>query len=109
MFPNRSPYHPNTQVVKRVIALEGDKVITRSPYPQPIAEVPPGHVWVEGDGGSQTSLDSNHYGPIAQSLIIGRVTHVLWPWSSFGPIRWWEFKGKTKVLQAGTERRLEWI
>ena len=51
---DRSPYHPEKQVVKRVIALEGDRVYTRAPYPFPIADVPPGHVWVEGDGGKQS-------------------------------------------------------
>jgi len=93
--------HPDKLAIKRVIALEGDRVYTRSPYPFPIAEVPEGHVWVEGDGGGgRKSLDSNTYGPISKSLITGRITHVLWPRSSFGPVHWWEFKGKTRVIKA---------
>ncbi len=93
--------HPDKQVVKRIIALDGDRVVTRAPYPHPIAEVPAGHIWVEGDGGhgGKRSLDSNTYGPISKSLLTGRITHVLWPWNSFGPVRWWEFKGKTKVIE----------
>lgn len=94
----RSPFHPEVQVVKRIIALEGDKVYTRAPYPFPLADVPPGHVWVEGDGG-KSSLDSNTYGPISKSLITGKVIYMVLPWSSFGPIRWDQFKGKTKVIK----------
>ena len=107
---SRSPHNPNNIAIKRVIALEGDKVFTRGPYPYPIAEVPPGHVWVEGDGGNggQPSLDSHYYGPIAISLIFGRVTHVVYPWKHSGPIRWWEFRGKTKVIQGNPEERLTW-
>lgn len=94
--------------MKRVIALEGDKVYTRAPYPFSTAVVPTGHVWVEGDGGKQ-SLDSNTYGPISKSLITGKIVYVVWPWSSFGTIRWDQFRGKTKVVEAQDHERLEWI
>jgi inner membrane protease subunit 2 len=104
VFPNRSPYHPEVTSVKRIIALEGDTVYTRAPYPFPTAVVPLNHVWVEGDNrdGSKT-LDSNYYGPIAMPLIQGKVTHVLWPWNSFGSVRWWEFKGRTRVIKGRRE------
>jgi len=103
-----SPYNPEVVVVKRVIALEGDKVYTRAPYPFPIADVPAGHIWVEGDNRDGTkNLDSNWYGPISKSLITGKVTHVLWPWSSFGPVRWWEFKGRTSVIRGRREDALQ--
>lgn len=87
--------------MKRVIALERDKVYTRAPYPHHLIEVPAGHIWVEGDGynNGKQSLDSNTYGPISMNLITGRITSVLLPWSSFGPIRWWEFRGKTRVVK----------
>ena len=104
---NRSPYHPDKQVVKRVIALEGDRVYTRAPYPFPIADVPPGHVWVEGDGGHQ-SLDSHHYGPISKSLITGKIVYVVLPWSSFGAVRWDHYKGKTRVIKGRSHGGLEW-
>ena len=107
MSDGRSPYHPDKQVVKRVIALEGDRVYTRAPYPLPIAEVPPGHIWVEGDGGKQ-SLDSHHYGPISKSLITGKIDYVVLPWSSFGTVRWDQYKGKTKVIKGQSHERLEW-
>ena len=90
---HRTPHDPKTTAVKRVVALEYEQVRTRPPYPMPTMEVPAGHVWVEGDNkDGRKTLDSNSYGPIAMNLIVGRVTHVLFPWSSFGPVRWWQFK-----------------
>jgi mitochondrial inner membrane protease subunit 2 len=77
-------------VVKRIIGLEGDVVRTRKPYPYPTVKVPPGHVWVEGDG--EKTRDSNDYGPIARSLIIGKVTHIVWPLHRIGTVKWWEHK-----------------
>lgn len=98
---HRSPDHPEVLAVKRVIALPGDKVYTRAPYPYPTAIVPSGHVWVEGDNRDRdASKDSNYYGPVSMSLIAGKVSHVLYPWSSFGSVKWWEFKGKTRVIKA---------
>ncbi|KAF7856330.1 hypothetical protein EAF04_009858 [Stromatinia cepivora] len=97
----RSPYRPETLVVKRIIALEGDRVYTRSPYPYPIADIQAGHVWVEGDNNAdaRNSLDSNHYGPIAVNLITGRLTRVLWPWGSRGAIGWEGWRGRTRVVR----------
>lgn len=107
---SRSPEHPEVEAVKRVIALEGDTVFTRAPYPYPYAVVPEGHVWVEGDGGhaGKLTLDSNTFGPISMNLITGRVTHVLWPWKSAGRINWWEWRPKTKVIRARKMERLVW-
>jgi inner membrane protease subunit 2 len=97
---NRSPSNPESLAIKRIIALPEDRVITRAPYPTPIADIPANHVWVEGDNKDGTkTLDSNYYGPISMSLIEGRVTRVLWPWRSAGPIQWQEFKGRTKVIK----------
>lgn len=99
---SRSPAHPEVEAVKRVIGLEGDVVFTRKPFPNPHATVPTGHIWVEGDGGhnGKESLDSNTYGPIPMNLVTGRVTYALWPWRTFGPINWWEWKPKTRVIKA---------
>ena len=105
----RSPSHPEVLVIKRIIALEGDKVYTRAPCPLPIVPIPANHVWVEGDNrDGRKSLDSNHYGPIPISLITGKVTHILWPWNSSGAIRWWEFKGKTRVIKGRREDAPQW-
>ncbi|TGO62002.1 hypothetical protein BCON_0023g00620 [Botryotinia convoluta] len=96
----RSPYHPETLAIKRIIALPGDRVYTHAPYPYPYADIPAGHVWVEGDNAdSRKTLDSNHYGPIAINLITGKLTHVLWPWGSRGRVRWEQWKGRTRVVK----------
>jgi inner membrane protease subunit 2 len=83
-------------------------VQTRAPYPIPIAEVPKGHVWVEGDNkDGRKTLDSLHYGPISMSLIQGKVTHIVtfeFPTLlRFNSIRWWEFKGRTRVIKRKEE------
>ncbi|KAG6038382.1 hypothetical protein E4U41_004222 [Claviceps citrina] len=89
-----SPVHPEVTAVKRVVALEGDVVKTRQPYPISTVKVPQGHVWVEGDGRPGTSLDSNTYGPVSKRLLTGRVTHIVYPFRKFGPVRWWEHERK---------------
>ena len=39
-------------------------------------------MWVEGDHPQgEKTLDSNHFGPVAQNLIVGRVGGVVLPWS----------------------------
>lgn len=53
--------------IKRVVALEGDTVVTKAPYPFATETVPTGHVWVEGEHpeSDRWSNDSNHYGPVS--------------------------------------------
>lgn len=87
---SRSPFHPEVTAVKRVVALEGDVVKTKRPYPISTVKIPPCHVWVEGDGRPGSSLDSNTYGPVSTRLLTGRVTHIVYPFRKFGPVRWWE-------------------
>lgn len=86
----RSPTHPEVVAVKRVVALEGDLVKTKAPYPISTVKIPPGHIWVEGDGPPGSSLDSNTYGPVSKRLLTGRVTHIVYPFRKFGPVKWWE-------------------
>ena len=52
--------------IKRVVALAGDTVETKKPYPFPEEIVPVGHVWVEGEHpeSDRWSNDSNFYGPV---------------------------------------------
>lgn len=87
-------------VIKRVIALEGDEVTTRSPYPFPSAIVPPGAVWVEGDNvESRKTLDSHWYGAIPRSLIVGQVRAVVWPWRKRGRIREEHWRESERVVK----------
>ena len=87
--------------VKRIIALEGDVVRTKPPYPFTEETVPFGHVWVEGEhpDDSRSSIDSNTYGPVPVALLVGRVTGVYWPWSKAGWIRWQDWKGTSRVRE----------
>ncbi|KAG6224219.1 hypothetical protein E4U34_000477 [Claviceps purpurea] len=89
---SRSPTNPENEVVKRVVALEGDVIKTKHPYPIATVRIPENHVWVEGDGAPGSSLDSNTYGPVSKRLLTGRVTHFVLPLSKLGPVRWWEHK-----------------
>ncbi|KAL8691090.1 MAG: hypothetical protein Q9224_004254 [Gallowayella concinna] len=93
--------NPETIAVKRIIALEGDTVITRSPYPVPRQEISLGHVWVEGEHPEHTrrSYDSNTYGPVSKSLIIGRVVALIWPWTRRSWINTDDWKGSNRVIE----------
>ena len=91
-FTYRSPSNPAHTAIKRIIALPGDRVTTRSPCLQPTQVVPWNHIWVEGDADDpRKSLDSNTYGPVSMSLISGRVVGVLWPRPR--ELRWWDWEG----------------
>ena len=86
-------------MVKRVVALEGDEVTTRTPYPFPKEVVPYGHVWVEGENpDGRKSLDSNTYGPVGKNLIVGQLKAVVWPWSQANWIRWQDYRGSPRII-----------
>lgn len=87
---HRSPANPENIAIKRVIALPGDRVITREPCPRPSQIVPFNHVWLEGDADDpRKSLDSNTYGPVSINLITGSVVAVLYPRMRL--LKWWEW------------------
>ena len=96
----RSPFNPEILVVKRIVALEGDEVATKPPYPFSSEVVPFGHVWVEGENpNGRKSLDSNTYGPIGKNLIVGQLKAVVWPWSQASWIRWQDYRESQRVFQ----------
>lgn len=111
------PHKPDGLGVKRVVALGGDTVLLdrkRRPKdaengrPNPAAKkwdiwrgkvvVPQGHVWVEGDNWRST-LDSNDYGPMSKSLILGKAICLLRPWGQIGTRPWEGFENKTRVVK----------
>jgi mitochondrial inner membrane protease subunit 2 len=83
----RTPHDPEKWAVKRIVALQGDRVFPLSHYPGYAALegggliVPFGHMWVEGDVSDSNkkdfSLDSNIYGPISTGLVLGRAIYVI--------------------------------
>lgn len=75
----KSPVDPQMSCVKRVIAIEGDRIKPRemdlNPFYNEIGSlsqnsetvtIPQGHCWVEGDNANY-SKDSNNYGPVSAS------------------------------------------
>ncbi|XP_030056528.1 mitochondrial inner membrane protease subunit 1 [Microcaecilia unicolor] len=81
----KSPNDPRTNICKRVIGLEGDKVCVSDPSHllKKHSYVPKGHVWLEGDN-LKNSTDSRSYGPVPYALIKGRIFLKVWPLNAFG-------------------------
>ena len=80
-------------VIKRIVALPGDEVVTKPPYPRSREVIPSGYVWVEGENpDGRKTYDSNSYGPISKNLIVGQARAVVWPWSQRTWIRWQDYK-----------------
>ena len=101
----RYPDRGGTNFVKRVVGLPGDRVAildghlfvngeryeepyinddyrTGSGYLFPEYTVPEGYYFVMGDH-RNNSNDSRYIGPITRDMIMGKVTQVLWPLSSW--------------------------
>ncbi|KDQ64885.1 hypothetical protein JAAARDRAFT_116588 [Jaapia argillacea MUCL 33604] len=78
-----SPMEPGVLLIKRIIALGGDKVKTLPPYPDTEITVPEGHAWVEGDEPFRSD-DSNKFGPVPLALLDSRLLLIVWPFARIG-------------------------
>lgn len=108
-----APHDPNKTSIKRIVALDGDTVYPRrGKWGEHLQgqglTVPYGYVWVEGDNWRK-SLDSNDFGPLQKSMIVGRAGFVLGSSSNgswlpnftrFGTQPTEEFKSRTRVKKA---------
>ncbi len=78
-----TPHDPSRIAVKRIVGIPGDRVQPLAGYgggDEPVV-VQYNHLWVEGDVENRDkSIDSNWYGPISQSLVLGKVISLLEPW-----------------------------
>ncbi|KAI1307341.1 Mitochondrial inner membrane protease subunit 2 [Halotydeus destructor] len=79
----RSPRNPKERIVKRIVAMEGDRIL---PYKSSgIVDVPKGSVWIEGDN-HDSSHDSTDYGPVPLGLVMGRASHIIFPFHRYQTI-----------------------
>lgn len=81
----RSPQNPEKILIKRVLGVQNDEILTKPPYPRPTAIVPKNHLWVEGDNVFH-SIDSNTFGPVSIGLVVAKATRIVFPFSRFGPV-----------------------
>ena len=76
----QNPYKPGYTVVKRIINTEGEEadMFLKSEGTKVKVEIPPGHIWIEGDN-KENSKDSRDFGPISLALVEGIVRYRVFP------------------------------
>lgn len=86
----RSPTSPDSLFVKRIVAMEGDLVLSnrisnfRTTGLPSVFWIPKGYVWMEGDN-STNSNDSNAFGPVPYSSLLASVRYCVSPFSLSPP------------------------
>lgn len=78
-----SPRNPNETIIKRVVGVEGDVLVSKKKDNSSVRRViPKGYYWIEGDHKGHT-YDSTSFGPISKGLVIAKAPAIVWP-----PSRW---------------------
>lgn len=98
----KSPISPDQLYIKRIKAVQGDKILARYPWGSGNGGkfsnvggmngstnsnqvlIPRGHIWVEGD--NVHSIDSNTYGSVSSGMVVGKAVWRIWPPQRWGPI-----------------------
>ena len=79
----RTPHDFTKLSVKRIVGIPGDRIVPLPGYQggSEAVVVPYNQLWMEGDVDNRDkSMDSNWYGPICQSLVLGKVIALMEPW-----------------------------
>jgi hypothetical protein len=79
-------------------AADADPVTTNVAAPERVWVVPRGHLWCEGDN-VRESNDSRAFGPVPESMVTGKVTHIVWPPSEWGRIAPIDIVGGSRIVQ----------
>ena len=79
----RSPYDERRQLIKRLVAKEGDWLLQPDADGEggdgPLELIGRGRVWLEGDNRARSVEDSREYGQFPAALLQGRALAVVWP------------------------------
>jgi len=85
-----APDDPHQQLIKRMIAVEGDTVVVAgSKGSKKLQDISQGRCWIEGDNAEKSGDSVTAYGPVHLGLLEGRVTHVVWPPWRAGRVAAW--------------------
>lgn len=102
----RYPLDPDTDYIKRVVAVGGDRVegrggkllVNGKVVPEPYlaaqgafgdfgpVDVPEGHLFMMGDN-RNNSKDSRFWGPLPRENVIGKALVIFWPVNRWGVVR----------------------
>lgn len=102
-----TPHDPDKISVKRVVGVPGDTVVPLDGYDggQDPVTIQYYQLWVEGDvNDRKKSMDSNHFGPISEALVKGKVIAAWSPWWNL--LGAWRPKRKEETWPAKKQGRV---
>eukprot|EP00775_Hariotina_reticulata_P006100 gene6100-6338_t len=81
-----APDNPHQQIIKRLLAVEGDVLVENPGIKTSAVDIPQGRCWIEGDNVAMSGDSKSAFGPVSLGLLEGRVTHIVWPPSRIGRV-----------------------